>query len=252
MNKKIIILIFLTINSVNFIAAQRESSLQQANEFYEKGKYAQAEEIYQNILKTNETAPELYYNLGNACFKQDKLAHAILNYERALRLATNYADARHNLAFAQQKVIDNIPDSNSFFLINWIKAVINLLNSNNWFYLSFVLFVLTLVFVFFFIFGKKHFLRKTSFYIAFLCLIISVITLVFSGIQKKYLLTRNAAIVMNGAVTVKSSPDKSGTDLFVLHEGAKVLVVGVLNSWVEIRLANGNAGWVEEQTIERI
>ena len=252
MNKKLIILFFLIINSINFVAAQAEESLAKANQFYAKGEYSQAAEIYENILKTNETAPELYYNLGNSYFKQDEIARAILNYERALRLAPNNADARHNLAFAQQKLIDNIADNGSFFLLRWLENVVNLLNSNTWFFGSFAFFLLALVLIFLFIFSGKHFLRKTSFYSAFLCLIISVIMLIFAGIQKKALLTRDAAIVMNGAVTVKSSPDKSGTDLFILHEGTKVFVLSTLNSWVEIRLTNGNVGWVEDKVIERI
>lgn len=252
MNKKLLILIILIINSISLVSAQTEKLLQQANELYEKGQYVQASEIYENILKANAIAPELYYNLGNAYFKQNKIAPAILNYERALRLAPNYVDARHNLAFVQQKVIDNIPEGNSFFLVVWIENVVNLLNSNTWLYVSFILFLLMLVFAFFFIFGRKRFLRKMSFYISLLCLLISAVTLVFAGIQKKSQLKHNAVIVMNSVVTVKSSPDKGGTDLFMLHEGAKLTVVSTLNSWIEIRLANGNVGWIESQTVERI
>ncbi|MCL2596625.1 MAG: tetratricopeptide repeat protein [Paludibacter sp.] len=252
MYKKLTILIILIINAVNLFAAEAENLLQQANQLYSKGEYAQAAEIYENILKTNEIAPELYYNLGNAYFKQNEIAKSILNYERALRLAPNYADARHNLTFAQQKLIDKIPDSSSFFLARWTEIVVNLFNSNTWLYASFGAFLFMLICIFFFIFGGKQLLRKSAFYIAFFSLLFSVVMLIFAGIEKKNMLNRNSAIVMNGAVTAKSSPDQSGTDLFVLHEGTKIVVVSTLNSWVEIRLTNGNVGWVEEWTIEKI
>lgn len=252
MYKKFTILIFLIINTVNLFAVETSSSLQEANQLYSKGEYGQAAEIYENILKTNGIAPELYYNLGNAYFKQDEIAKSILNYERALRLAPNYADARHNLAFAQQKLIDKIPDSSTFFLARWMENIVNHLDSNTWLFTSFALFLLTIICIFFFIFGGKQILRKSAFYIALLSLILSIVMLIFAGIEKKMILDQSSAIVMNGAVTAKSSPDKTGTDLFVLHAGTKIIVVSTLNSWSEIRLTNGNVGWVESWTIERI
>jgi hypothetical protein len=57
---------------------------------------------------------------------------------------------------------------------------------------------------------------------------------------------------MTGVISVKSSPDKSGTDLFQLHEGAKVYVKSTLGSWLEIKLANGGIGWVEQVNVEKI
>ncbi len=60
------------------------------------------------------------------------------------------------------------------------------------------------------------------------------------------------AIVMQPTVTVKSSPDAGGTNLFVVHEGLKVRITDKLGDWVEIRLADGNKGWLLLETIERI
>jgi uncharacterized protein YgiM (DUF1202 family) len=45
-------------------------------------------------------------------------------------------------------------------------------------------------------------------------------------------------------VNGKSSPDKSGNDIFVLHEGTKVTVEDGVGEWSEIRLSDGNKGWV--------
>lgn len=62
----------------------------------------------------------------------------------------------------------------------------------------------------------------------------------------------NEAIIMSGVVTVKSSPDKSGTDLFQLHEGTKVSLKSTLGNWTEIKLGNGSVGWVEKDNIVKI
>jgi hypothetical protein len=53
-------------------------------------------------------------------------------------------------------------------------------------------------------------------------------------------------------VTVKSSPDNSGNDLFILHEGTKVNIKLTLGDWVEINTLDGNSGWMPANSIEII
>ena len=49
---------------------------------------------------------------------------------------------------------------------------------------------------------------------------------------------------MAPSVTVKSSPDNSGTDLFILHDGTKVEIRSKLSDWSEIQMENGSVGWL--------
>ena len=54
-------------------------------------------------------------------------------------------------------------------------------------------------------------------------------------------------------VTVKSTPNESGTDLFVLHEGTKVTIKdNTMKNWKEIKLEDGNVGWVQTKDLEII
>ena len=124
----------------------------QANAHYAEGNYAEAAEQYQEVLAEQPSA-EVYYNLGNAYFKQGELSQSILAYERALRLKPTMKDAKHNLQFAQTRIVDNIEDTQSFFLSSWLKTVRNSLNQQVWIILSISLFVLALMGFFFFAFS---------------------------------------------------------------------------------------------------
>jgi tetratricopeptide (TPR) repeat protein len=226
--------------------------LKQANDSYVKGQYTEAAKEYEKILSTEGVAPELYFNLGNAYYKSNEIGRSILNYERALRLNPLFEDARFNLEIAQQKVVDNVVSAPTFFIGRWIENLIKMFSSNQWVYTGLIFFILGLGFVFIFIFGSTYQLRKISFYIGAFFLAISFISVVFSGIRKEQFVSHRDAIVMTGVVTVKSSPDRSGTNLFELHEGTKVNIKSTLGNWTEIRLGNGNVGWVEQQYIEKI
>ena len=58
---------------------------------------------------------------------------------------------------------------------------------------------------------------------------------------------------MSSSVVVKSTPNESGTDLFVLHEGTRVEIIDdSMKEWKEIRLADGKVGWMPAEAMEVI
>jgi tetratricopeptide (TPR) repeat protein len=249
--KRIILFIYLVLCFSTFGFAQSDA-VKQANSLYAKGDFSSAAKQYEKVLSNEGVAPELYFNLGNAYYKSNEIGRSILNYERALRLSPSFDDARFNLELAQTKVVDNSTQSSTFFLGHWIDDFIKLLTSNQWLTISVIVFIVTLILAFLFIFGATRFVRKSSFQCAVFFMAISFGSFIFSGIRKDQLLNHREAIVMTGVITVKSSPDKSGTDLFQLHEGTKVKMKSTLGNWCEIKLGNGNVGWVEQANIEKI
>lgn len=230
----------------------QDSPLKTANELYNKGDFTAAAEHYEAILKNEGIAPQVYFNLGNSYYKLNETGRSILNYERALRLSPGFEDAKINLTMAQLKVVDNIVPTPDFFLIAWIGSLIKLLTTNIWFYGSVAMLILCIITGFIFLFANTRSFRKTFFYLSSVFLSICIVSLLFSGIRKNQLENHNDAIIMSGVVIVKSAPDKSGTNLFQLHEGTKVRIKSALGNWVEIKIGNGEIGWVELDNIEKI
>ena len=249
--KRIVLFLSIMLCFTSIVFAE-SATIKQANNLYIKGNYTDAAKLYENIFSNEGVAAELYYNLGNAYYKSGETAKSILNYERALRLKPTFDDARFNLELAQSKVVDNIIQAPTFFLGRWIENLIKLLTSNQWLIISALLFLISLILVFLFVFATTLIVRKISFYIGTVLLTLCVAGAIFSGVRKAQLVSHNEAIVMSGVVSVKSSPDLSGTDLFQLHEGTKVTVKSTLGKWIEIKLGNGNVGWVEQENIEKI
>lgn len=245
-----VITLFLIV--ISPVVRADDSILVLASKLYAGGNYQEAAVKYEELLLSDGAAAELYYNLGNAYFKSNEQGKAILNYERALRLRPNYADARHNLEFANLKVIDNLEVNDAFFLKKWTDMLIKLHSSDGWFLLGGVAFIITMIALLLFIFGKTILMRKMFFYAGLIGLVVSISSVIFSGIRKQQLLNHDEAIVLSGVVVVKSAPDKSGTDLYQLHEGTKVSVISVLGDWYEVRPGNGNVGWVEIKHLEKI
>jgi len=67
------------------------------------------------------------------------------------------------------------------------------------------------------------------------------------------MLKHENGIIMAPSVTVKSTPNEKGTDLFILHEGRKVMIKdNTMKEWKEIQLEDGNVGWIPSNVIEII
>ena len=220
---------------------------------YSDGNWAAAEDAWTDIRALGLESPELYYNLGNACFKQDDLAHAILNYERALKLDPSYSDARYNLEFAQGLVQDKIEAVPEFFLSIWGRKLCWLLSSDAWAVLFLILLAATLACVLLFLLGRSVAARKGGFIAGIVALVLCLLCLSFSFWQRNDYRKADSAIVTRPVTTVRSSPGQDAAkDLFVLHEGTKVKLLDTVGSWLNIELADGRQGWLPDTDLEII
>ncbi len=249
MNRIYLVLLALMFS---FNLSAQEGSMKDANNLYQSGKFKEAVEAYENIIKTNQEAPELYFNLGNAYYKTGNVPAAILNYERALLLSPGDSDIKYNLEMSRKMVVDKLEAIPQFFLNRWINGIVMTMSSNAWAWVSIVTFILVLVLALAFFFSSTTSLKKLSFGLAIILLLMSVTAFSFSYSQKKKLENRNQAIIFAPSVTIKGSPDESGTDLFLLHEGTKVKVLETLGEWANIQVSDGNEGWIAQSAIEII
>lgn len=223
-----------------------------ANTAYINADYRTAIENYERILERGLASAKLYYNLANACFKSDRLGEAIVGYKRALRLAPGDEDIRYNLSVARARTKDNIEAIPEFFAKTWLRALRHTMGCTAWSVVSLVSLAVLLGCLLCYLLAQRIALRKAGFYGMLAAFAVCVATTWFALAERREMLDRDEAVVMVSSTAVKSSPDRSATDLFALHEGTEVRVTERLGTWCEIVIADGKKGWVEQRKIETI
>lgn len=235
------------------VTASAQSPKEEADKAYKAEKYAVAAQKYEALLQSNGESFDVRYNLGNSYFKMKEYGKSILNYERALLLDPNNADARFNLEFVNGKTTDKIVPKSEIFIVTWMRYITQLFNESEWAIVGISAFILFLIGIGCYLYVPLMWIRKVGFFGALLAVFVCVVANVCSSVQSRHITQRNHAIVMSKAATVKSTPDERGTDLFVLHEGTKVrLTDDSMKNWKEVELADGKKGWIPTNDIEKI
>ena len=225
---------------------------ERAQSAYVEGNYELAAEEYRAIVDGGEYSLKLYYNLGNAYFKLGDMGRAILFYNRALRLAPSNEDVRHNLALAESQIKDRITAVPEFFVKTWVRALRNAMSCTAWSVLSLLTAAAFLAMLLLFLLASPIVVRKVGFYGGVAMLLLFICTTSFAVASRNDILSREGAVVLSSAISVKSSPDRSATDLFVLHEGTKLRILAEVDGWYEVVIADGKKGWIESHTVEQI
>ena len=235
-------------------AAQEDvSSLwEKAGEAFAAGQWQNALNCYQMIEGEGLVSDDLYYNIGNTFLKLQDNAHAILYYERALKLNPSHADAAHNLEIVRQMTLDKIDEVPDFILVSWFHNLRQGLSANAWAWITLALLLLAGILLTVFRSGAPRSLRKVSFILSCIVLVLAIFTFIFSLQQKRAVTRQDSAIVTAPVCSVKSSPAEGGKTVFVLHEGTKVRLLDDVGDWARIEIADGRQGWAQGSTFEII
>ena len=243
-----------TIPAIDASAAEYPDSLWNAGvEAYSNSRYQDAANNWNTLVNLGIEDDQLYYNLGNAYFKMEENARAILCYERALKLNPSNDDAAYNLEFARAGIQDQIVEIPDFFLKRWVDTLSSLCSSNAWSGLAFALLALGLAMVLLFLLARSRAANRTGFVVAIVSLLLSLSCFLLASRQKSNYLRSDSAVVMTPVCTVKSAPSgDNAKDLFVLHEGTKVKILDTVDKWLNIELADGRQGWMLSSDLELI
>jgi tetratricopeptide (TPR) repeat protein len=214
--------------------------------------FGEAIKLYEKIVDNGFESPSLYYNLGNAYFRNNENAEAILYYEKALKLAPNNADIKHNIEIVNNRLVDKVEKVPELFYKRWWKYLVNIMSVDAFATFNISLLTLALLLFALYIAIPALLLRKISFWSGLGLLFIFSIGLVAASQRNHYLENNHEAIVFEPTVNIKSSPDENSKDIFVLHEGTKVTLLDEVAEWQEIRISNGSIGWIKASDLRKI
>lgn len=220
--------------------------------FFSSGSYKEALQVWTEIYNTGYRSASLDYNIANAYFKLNNIPGAILFYERAYLLNPADESINYNLQISRTLIVDRFQEIPELFFVRWFNLASLILSTNTWAKTSILTFILCLLLFSLYIYSIAYRRKVIGFWLAVLFFTVAVASFSFTVRNNSLVYNSRKAIIFSPLVSGKSSPDNSGTDLFVLHEGTKVSIEDVVGEWLEIRLSDGNTGWVPANSLDII
>ena len=209
----------------------------EGNDLYRRGDFAAARLRYLAAAETGVRDSRLFYNLGNACFKDGRLGEAVVWYERARRLAPRDEDVLANLRFVRRIKRDREEEGEGGFLYA----------AYMWPTLGELFVVLSLSLAGLAAAASWRLVRGPGPAAAAalgLCLAGILLSGAFAGARLHREVTLSEAVVTASEGQARSGPDRGQTPVFVVHEGTRVAVERREGEWILVRLANGLGGWL--------
>jgi pentatricopeptide repeat protein len=221
-----------------------------SGDLYRQGKFDEALEIYERLIKEGIKDPDLFYNASNAAYRLNMTGKAVLYLERSLKLAPSDPDARANLAFINSRKQDKeTPSMNAVtaFLENLYDRI-NVNSAAYWSGITFALMMLSAIGLLF----RGGWIRLTIASVVAAFGLMFIVSTVFLVQKVHHESTVKEAVIMTGEVNAYSGPGSENTHIFTIHEGTKVFIERNQNSWDLIRLKSGVGGWVAADSLQAI
>ena len=234
------------------LSNQTDFLFQQGVDAYQAGDYGIAIERFESALQHGRESAALYFNLGNAYYKTDDIARAIVNYERAKKLNAYDDDINFNLQIAQLSVVDKIPTPEMDYFFKFWQRVKNGLSLSFLTLLTLGAYILLIGLWIMKLLIKRASVQNVIRYTFTPTLIALVLGSLLFGLRVREDLTIHYGVILEQKIAITSSPSEDATEVFALHEGVKVKIIARSGEFSRIRLSDGKDGWVATAALEVI
>ena len=249
--KKLFTFLFIFF-TIGLLAKEAPNTFQQGNKAFQEKSYSEAIDLYESVLAKGEHSAALYFNLGNAYFKNNELGKAILNYERAKRLRPHFKDLDHNLAIAENYKKDNITPVRPFFLISLWKNTYQLTSPVVWAFFGILMLLISIAGIAFWLLSSIREHKQRGFYGGLIGLSLGVVFLLLGYGRHLSIHSHQDAVIVTEKVGFKDGADEDSNTTQSLHEGTKIRLIEAIGDWHKVRLGNGEEGWLNESDFEAI
>jgi len=238
--------------AIDLTAAPRESITHlfaEANTCYQKGDYANAERLYLQLLDKGIDSGALYYNLGNACFKQKKLGDAIYCWKKTLQKLPADADARENLDLASLLVVDRVEVPPDPVPLRWMDGMVHRLTMSQDGWIAALLFAAANFLFSCYLISRHPRWAIRSLVASFGTACLAVLfgcSLAWKAYERNY---RLEGVVVEQKADVRSGPGGDNVTVFTVHEGILLRVRGETVGWYQVSLPNGWSGWLPRNSV---
>ncbi len=223
--------------------ANPASLLETANDHYLAGEYVEAAQGYGTLIQTGHTSGDLYYNLGNALYREGELAQAVLAWKRAEWLLPRDGDILANLDRARGQALDGIATDSGprIYFLSRMLSVGEQAWASAW-----LLGLLGLLFVW------RRARPVASLSIPVVLLGVPGALLLVSAAGELNRQGRQTPAVLVAPHVEATSAGEGGVALFELHAAAEVVILERVGDKRLISLPDGRRGWVPAEALGEV
>ena len=217
---------------------------------YQQKQYDSAAYYFEQIAALKPQNATVYYNLGNAYYRLNKVGQAVLNYQRALKINPEYKEAKENLELAQSRISNHIPTAPDIFFVAWWNNITRPNLAAPWAVASFITFLIIFVLLTVRHFRNKE-LRLIPVQLPAILGLVCACFLLFAFIAGKNMQSHDSAVVMQNDAPLMNN-DQKGKPLALVPEGTYVRIKDERGIWIEVSLPDGRTGWLQKDLISKI
>lgn len=221
---------------------------QKAGTFYQHQQYDSAAYYYEKVAALLPQDAVVYYNLGNAYYRLNRIGPAVLNYEKALHLKPGYREAEDNLMLTQNRIGNRIQGAKDIFFVRWWKSWTGSNTANTWAAVSLLLFLCWIGLLIAKRLGK---LSGVSPRVNIALASVWLLTMIFSYASAMHRHDSGQAVVMQQDAALMATPNSSKYQSLI-PEGTTVSLENTNGNWVEIQLPDGRTGWLQKDQLTKI